>query len=215
MARTSILLTVLMISGIAVGAEEAPEAQAKPAPAPTVAVKPMPKAPPKLEGLRWGVQVGVAFPTTKTFKYFSDHSTGFVIGGQATWDWQVDKRWRARLDYTAFPKATVSSLAGLKAQEGNTITGLTGGIDYMYFWSGKPEDFYTVVGVSLAHWSQDASTTGSKTDTSLGLAAGAGWQFNKAFGLEARATWSRWETNIEPRTIHNAGTLNLEASYRF
>lgn len=205
MACKPIFLSLSLLTGLALHADDAPQPDA--ALAPQVA--------PKLDSFRWGVQVGLAFPTTKTFKYFSDSGTGFVIGGQVTWDWQVDKRWRARIDYTAFPKVTVNSLAGPFSREDNTVSGVTGGIDYLYFWQGKHEGFYTTVGVALAHWTQSTSTTGDNSDTSLGLAAGAGWQFNRNFGLEARATWSRWQTNIVPTTTHNAGTLNLEGSYRF
>ena len=205
MARTPLLLTVLALTGLTLQAEEPQQPN----------VKPAAKSAPRLEGLRWGVQVGIATPTTDTFKYFSDKGTGFVIGAQATWDWTVDMRWRARVDYTAFPKATVNSLAGHSVREDNSITGITAGLDHLYFWSGKPEGFYTTVGVALTNWKQGTNTTGDTTKTSLGLAAGMGAQFNKAFGLELRATWARWDTNIVPTTIHNAGTLNLEGSYRF
>lgn len=211
MTRTAILLAVLSLAG-AQGAAGEP-AQATPATPPKADAKAKPKEKP--EELRWGLHFGLALPTTKTFRYYSDKGIGFVLGGQATWDVALEKRLRARLDYTAFPKVTVASQSLVSSAEGNTITGLSAGLEYLYFWAGRPQDFYSVLGVSLSHWSQDASTTGSKSKTSPGLSLGGGWQFTKAFGLEARATWSRWETNQEPRTVHNAGTVNLEASYRF
>jgi hypothetical protein len=207
MARTSFLLTALALGGLALPAGE-PQEAAKPT-VPAVAKTG------EREGLRFGLQVGVAFPTTKTFKYYSDKSMGFVFGAQMTWDLAVDRRLRARVDFTKFPKETVQSLAGLAKPEESSITGVSGGVDYLWFTQGKPEGFYLAGGLGISQWNQDTNTTGNTKDSSLGFAAGLGWQFNKTFGVELRGTWSRWETNIKPSTIHNAGTLNLEGSFRF
>jgi hypothetical protein len=208
MIRVAPLLSALVLSGVCLHAADPIEPQAQTAPKPAVKLA-------EPEGLRFGLQLGFAFPTTDTFKYYSDKSMGMVFGAQMTWDLKADRRLRGRVDFTKFPKKSVGSLAINGKKEDATITGVTGMIDYIWFTDGKPEGFYVTGGLGIAQWNQDTSTTGNTKDSSLAFAGGLGWQFNKTFGLELRSTWSRWETNIKPSTIHNAGTLNLEGSFRF
>ena len=169
-----------------------------------------------MEGFRFGLQGGVVIPTTDSFKYLSDQKPGVAFGGQCTWDVKTAfQRLRARVDVTMFPQASVKSMNGSGRMEDNTIRGISAGLDYIHFLSNKPEGWFLSGGLALANWTQDSSLDGAKTSTNLGIAAGAGWQFNRDFSLEARGTWSRWSTNFRSETIHNAGSFNLEASYRF
>lgn len=176
---------------------------------------PAPAKPAALEGFRFGIQGGLVSATTDSTKYLTDKKMGFVVGLQGTVDVLRGQRLRGRLDFTSFPKATVPTLHGGGGPEDDTISAMALGLDYMIFFAGRPEGGYWTGGAALTSWKQDASPGETKTHTSIGLATGLGWQFNRTFGLEGRATWARWQTNFRPSTIHNAGTLSLEASVRF
>lgn len=171
---------------------------------------------PVLEDYRYGLQGGLVFPASDTFKYFSDKKMGFSIGGQVTRDLKTPvQRLRARVDLTFLPKASVRSMAGSGRIEDDTITGIAVGLDYLHFIEDKPLGFFLAGGLTLSNWKQDSSLTGAETSTNPGVAVGGGWQFDRNLGIEARATWSRWNTNIRPDTTHNAVTFGLQASYRF
>lgn len=200
MARIPLVLTVLALAGVSLAAQD----------------KPKPKAAPAMEDFRFGVQVGLASGTTDSVKYLTDKKQGFVLGVQGTWDaFSAGQRFRARLDLTTFPSATVPSLNGTGRREDNTIKATSLGVDYLMFLHGRPEGFYVALGAAVNQWKQDNDSGDSKSHNAVGLAAGLGWQFNKTFGLEARTNWTRWQTNFRPGSIHNAGTANLEASFRF
>lgn len=171
---------------------------------------------PAMEDYRYGLQGGLVFPASDTMKYFSDKKMGFSIGGQVTRDWMTPgQRLRARIDLTFLPKASVRSLNGSGRVEDDTVTGFAVGLDYLHFIEGKPLGFFLAGGLTLSNWKQDSSLTGAETSTNPGIALGAGWQFDRNLGLEARATWSRWSTNIRPETTHNAAAFSLQAAYRF
>jgi hypothetical protein len=169
-----------------------------------------------LEGYRFGLQGGVVYGTSDTFKYFSDKKMGFTIGGQVTRDLRTPlQRLRARVDLTTLPKATVRTGSGPGRLEDNTITGLAAGLDYLHFLQDGPEGLYLAGGLAVFNWKQDSSLTGATTSLNPGIAAGAGWQFNRDWSVEVRATWSRWDTNQRPVTNHNAGTLSFQVGCRF
>jgi opacity protein-like surface antigen len=200
MARTPLVLTVLALAGLSLAAQ----------------AKPKPKAAPVLEDFRFGVQVGLASGTTDSVKYLTDKKQGYVVGVQGTWAvLSPSHLLRARLDLTNFPSATVTSLNGTGRREDNTIKAMALGLDYLFFTRGLPEGFYLTGGGALTQWKQDNNSGDSKTHNAVGVALGLGWQFNRTFGLEMRTNWARWQTNFRPGTIHNAGTANLEASFRF
>jgi len=184
------------------------------------AAKPAAPAKPKVakpEDFRFGIHAGLVSGTTDSVKYTTDKKQGFVLGVEGTWDLKTFKdRLRARLDFINFPSATVSTLDGTGRREDSKVAAVVGGLDYIHFFNDeKPEGFYLTGGMVLGNWKQGVSNTFDNTRTGAGFAAGLGWQINKDFGIEGRATWQRWDTNFMPRTVHNAGTASLEASYRF
>jgi len=207
MVRTPFLFAALALAGTLLAAQDKP--QEKPL------AKPKPKAP-VLEEFRFGVHLGLASGITDSVKYLTDKKQGFVLGLQGTWDVAAPgHRLRARLDFTSFPSATVQSLNGTARREDDTVKALAVGLDYLYFFKHLPEGWYATGGGTINNWKQDNDSGDSKDHNALGVALGLGYQFNRTFGLEARGTWTRWQTNFRPGSIHNAGTANLEASFRF
>jgi hypothetical protein len=204
MSRALVTSLLLSTTVLAFGQEAA-----KPAPAKAKVAAP--------EDFRFGIHGGLVSGTTKSVKYTTDEKQGFVFGLQGTWDLESFKhRLRARLDFISFPGVTVRTLSGRPGSEDSKVSAVVGGLDYIHFFNDeRPEKFYLTGGVVLGNWKQGVSNTYDNTRTGGGFAVGLGWQFNKDFGIEGRATWQRWDTNFMPRTVHNAGTASLEASYRF
>lgn len=170
------------------------------------------------EASRFGLQGGLAFPLSVSTRDITDGSVGFTLGGQLTWDRVKGQRFRARLDYTAFPEKDFHRPGAVYRSRG-TLKGLAAGIDYLYFLEGKPQGAYLCGGLSINQWKLDATTfyttgQGSEgtTKTGPGVAVGAGWQFNRNLGLELRATWSKWEWSREQ---NNAVLAVAELNYRF
>lgn len=144
-------------------------------------------APLKAEEPRFGVQ-GLVNAPLGDLKDFVDSKPGVDLGVHGTFDLGAGNMIRPRLDYNYFPDATLS---GIK----NTATNFGLGVDYLYFIAGKPEGLYFTGGLSAVRWSfsSDAPGYGKLTTdtTKLGVAVGAGYQWNATLGTEARFTTSK------------------------
>lgn len=156
------------------------------------------------EAPRYGVQGLVNVPLGD-LKDYVDSKPGPGLGVHGTFDLGDGHMLRPRLDYSVFPEA---SFAALKQE----ATSLSLGGDYLYFLAGKPEGLYLTGGVSLIRWSfkttlgPDQATLDT---TKLGLAAGAGYQWNATVGTEARFVHSR------PVSGFQADALQLAVTIRF
>jgi hypothetical protein len=141
----------------------------------------------KAEEPRFGVQ-GLVNAPLGDLKDFVDSKPGVDVGIHGTFDLGAGNMIRPRLDYNYFPDATLS---GIK----NTAYNVGLGADYLYFIAGKPEGFYLTGGLSLVRWSfetKDPVLGNATTDTTkLGVAVGAGYQWNRTLGTEARYTTSK------------------------
>ncbi|MBI4913929.1 MAG: outer membrane beta-barrel protein [Acidobacteria bacterium] len=176
------------------------------------------------EPTRYGIQGSLLFPTSDSTKEFTDKSMGFSIGAQSTWDLQKGQRLRGRVDYTVFSEKSINGGFGFDQRsisgytQSGKLTGISGGVDYLYFFEGKPLGWYLAGGLTLNAWKAEATYSGKRTGsesrskTTPGIAGGVGWQFNKNLGLEARGTWSHWEYN---RSDNNATFFGVELNYRF
>lgn len=141
------------------------------------------------EGPRFGLQAGLNLPQSD-LKDAVDDKVGFNLGAQVTFDLRGGHMLRPRLDYTWFPEYRVSDLGGSAEVK---FSALSLGGDYLYFVEGKPQGFYVTGGLALVQWKVEASGSflgigfsSSETTNKLGLAAGAGYQFNKTVGAEVR-----------------------------
>lgn len=171
------------------------------------------------EGLRYGVQVALVAPTSNSLKDITDRQMGYSLGGQVTWDWKEGQVLRGRVDYTAFPRYTVEYRGINTYKIAHTVAGISGGVDYLYFWSGRAEGLYLTGGITISSWGLDAKYSGdlngtvSRGKTGPGVAGGLGWQFTRNLGVELRGTYSQWDAlNSKDNT---ATTFGVEAAWRF
>ncbi len=135
----------------------------------------------KAESPRYGVQGLVNVPLGD-LKDYTDSKPGPGVGIHGTFDLGDGHMVRPRLDYIVYPEA---SFASVKQNASN----LSLGGDYLYFIAGKPEGLYLTAGLSVIRWSfetKDAVTRVSSNTTKVGLAFGAGYQWNATLGTEAR-----------------------------
>jgi hypothetical protein len=161
----------------------------------------------RAEDPRFGVQVHGNIPTGD-LKTAVDSKLGVGGGAHATFDLGDGHMIRPRIDYTFFPEATVSTIR-------NKVNDLSLGADYLYFLEGKPTGVYLTGGLSLNHWKVDASSSlGSFSGSSnkLGVAAGAGFNFNRTFGAELRFITSKYgsgSTDVTANVIQAGVTLRF------
>ena len=149
-------------------------------------------APLKAEEPRFGVQALVNAPLGD-LKDFVDSKPGVGVGVHGTFDLGLGNMVRPRLDFNVYPEA---NFPGLK----NNASNLSLGADYLYFIAGRPEGLYLTGGLAAVRWSfsQDAGFGKVSTDTTkLGLALGAGYQWNRTVGGELRFTSSKVDSGFQ------------------
>lgn len=160
------------------------------------------------QDIRFGLQAHVNAPMGD-LKDLVDNKAGLGGGAHVTWDFMEGQQLRARVDGIGFPDATVF---GVK----NTVSEVSGGIDYLYFLEGKT-GFYLTGGLSANRWKVEADVAGlgkySNTTTKGGLAAGAGYAFNGNLSVEARFTTSKFDQRLI--TDSSANAFQVAALYRF
>lgn len=158
--------------------------------------------------LRYGVQAHVSLPLGD-LKDVVDNKPGIGGGVHMTVDFGQGHVLRPRLDYLAFPNATISTVR-------NKVNELSLGVDYLYMMEGNT-GFYLTGGLAANRWSVQTDVSGldsfSSNTTKLGYALGAGYAFNENLGLEARFTATKFDTRAV--SDQNANALQLVASYRF
>jgi opacity protein-like surface antigen len=157
------------------------------------------------QDVRFGIQGQVNIPTGD-LKKAVDSKLGFGLGGHSTIDFSSGHVLRPRLDYNFYPEAKVS---GIK----NNVSNLSLGADYMYFIEGKPsEGFYVTGGLAAVRWNQEVEVLGVKdkiNTTKLGIAAGAGYQFNPTVGVEVRYTTSSVNKDSDANAIQIGATIRF------
>jgi len=134
------------------------------------------------QDVRFGVQASLNQPQSD-LKDAVDSKLGFGVGAHALVDFGSGHALRPRVDYLWFPEYNPAPGTSLK------VNNLSAGADYLYFVEGKQEGIYFTGGLSVNRWKAEATAIGfssSDTTTKLGIAAGLGYQFNKALGAEVR-----------------------------
>ena len=158
----------------------------------------------RAEAPRYGVQGLVNIPFGD-LKDFVDNKPGPGIGVHGTFDLGDGHMLRPRLDYSLYPEATFASVK-------RSAYNLSLGGDYLYFIAGKPEGFYLTGGLAVMRWSFEAEVGTFKTTTDttkLGLAAGAGYQWNATVGTEARLVHSRIASGFQADAIQLGVTIRF------
>lgn len=153
--------------------------------------------------LRYGVQAHVSLPMGN-LKDVVDNKPGIGGGLHMTLDFGQGNVLRPRVDYIAFPDATISSVK-------NKVNNLSFGADYLYMMEGNT-GFYLTGGLSANRWTVEVGPFSHAT-TKLGYALGMGYAFNENLSVEARFTSTKFDTQAV--SDQNANALQLAASYRF
>ncbi len=162
-------------------------------------------APLKAEEPRFGIQ-GMVNAPLGDLKDFVDSKPGLGVGVHGTIDLGAGNMIRPRFDFNYFPEATLS---GIK----NNATNVGLGMDYLYFIAGKPEGFYVTGGLSAVRWSFSSEVPGyakvSTDTTKLGIAVGAGYQWNATVGTEARYTTSKIDSGFTASALQAGVTIRF------
>ncbi len=149
---------------------------------------------------QFGVQGQVNLPLGD-LKNFVDSKPGVGVGVHCTFDLGSGSVIRPRFDYNVYPKATVGPFD-------NKADNLSLGADYMYYVEGKSaEGLYFTGGLSAVRWHFDTNGFSENT-TRMGIALGAGYQWNSTFGTEVRYTTSK----VDGSTVD---ALQVGATIRF
>lgn len=169
------------------------------------------------QDVRYGLQVHGNLPMGD-LKEATDSKVGFGGGAHMTIDFGDGHILRPRLDYVLYPEFTnLAASTKFKAKD------MSLGLDYIYDFGGKDGGFYLTGGVAWHRWTVDynyavlagpiiTSGTLSSTTSKAGVAAGAGFNFNPSFGVEARYVATKFKQGTEDRT---AGAVQVAALYRF
>ncbi|HEY3401046.1 MAG TPA: outer membrane beta-barrel protein [Geothrix sp.] len=156
------------------------------------------------EAPRYGVQGLVNIPLGD-LKDFVDSKPGPGVGVHGTFDLGDGHMLRPRLDYTLYPEASFASVK-------QSATSLSLGGDYLYFIAGKPEGLYLTGGLAAMRWSfesKDALSKVTSNTTKLGLAIGAGYQWNATVGTEARYVHSRIARGFQADALQAGVTIRF------
>jgi hypothetical protein len=127
----------------------------------------------------------------------TDKSLGGGLSFLVQWNLLGGHAIRPRLDVNVF---NVSSYEPSHSnyRESRDLSAVGLGADYLYYLGGQPKGLYLTAGAGLTRWDLSYTTSDrsgstfsssykrTKNATSLGLAAGLGWQFTRVIGLEAR-----------------------------
>jgi opacity protein-like surface antigen len=127
----------------------------------------------------------------------TDKTLGAGASFLVQWDLPGGHAIRPRFDANLFNVSTYEP-SHSNYRESRTLSALGLGVDYLYYLNGTPKGLYLTAGAGVTRWdlsyttsdkignSYSSSYDSNKNTTSLGLAAGLGWQFTRVIGLEAR-----------------------------
>ncbi len=159
---------------------------------------------------RYGVQALVNVPLGD-LKTYVDNNPGIGIGVQGTFDLGDGHMLRPRLDYSFYQQATFASIK-------QNVSYLSLGGDYLYFLAGRPEGLYLTAGLSAMRWSfqyQDSGTNLTSDTTKVGVAAGAGYQWDYNIGTEIRWLHSSLASHFPADSHFQADSLQAAVTFRF
>lgn len=158
----------------------------------------------RAESPRYGVQGLVNIPLGD-LKDYVDSKPGPGVGIHGTFDLGEGHMLRPRLDFSVFPEASFATLK-------QTATNLSLGGDYLYFIAEKPEGLYFTAGLAAMRWSFETkvdTTKTTSTTTKIGVAAGAGYQWNATVGTEVRYVHSPITSDFRAAAIQAGVTVRF------
>mgnify|MGYP001495212755 CR=1 FL=1 len=153
---------------------------------------------------RFGLQGQVSIPQGD-LKDGVDSKLGLGLGAHGTFAFDQHVI-RPRFDLSFYPEA---DLGGVETK----VNSMALGADYLYFVEGGDQGVYFTAGLSAIRWEVDVNIPGLGSDsyntTKLGVAAGMGYQWTRAFGTELRYVQSSLGHDV------SANNLVLGATFRF
>ena len=146
------------------------------------------------QDVQFGVQGGISLPAAD----MSDRaSLGLTGGGHARWDFGQGHSLMARADLNLF-----------NSNSGNNVTALGVAADYTYHLERRPVGFYFLAGLNQESFHTSFNAGPSRSDSSLGIDVGAGYDLDRHLGFQGRYT-----TNSFNNLSYAA--LNLGVTYSF
>ena len=127
----------------------------------------------------------------------TDKKVGAGVSALVQWNLGGGHALRPRLDLNVFNVSQYEP-SHSNYRESRNLSAVGLGVDYLYYLGGTPKGLYFTAGAGVTRWDLSYTTSdkvgntysssydSNKNTTSLGLAAGAGWQFTRVIGLEAR-----------------------------
>lgn len=144
----------------------------------------------------FGLSAQVNLPTGN-LKEDTDKNAGGGLSFLMQWNLPGGHALRPRLDANVFNVSTYEP-SHSNYRESRDLTAVGLGLDYLYYVNGTPKGLYLTGGAALTRWDLSYTTSDrsgstfstsydrTQNTTSLGLAAGLGWQFTRVIGMEAR-----------------------------
>ncbi|MBS1767207.1 MAG: porin family protein [Acidobacteria bacterium] len=167
-------------------------------------------APLAAQDAHFGIQAGVNIPQSD-LKDWVDSKLGGTLGVNATVDLGSGHVIRPRLDYGYYS----ASVSDPFFTSDNKVKTLFAGADYLYFPAQRMEQIYVTAGLGYQNTKVEADNPGGGFSDSKGAfawSAGAGWQFNDAFGAEARYISSHPKFDVG---TFKADAINVAVTFKF
>lgn len=160
----------------------------------------------RAQEVQWGVQGGLNIPVGDLSTAL-DGRLGISVGGHAGLFYGDGHELRPRVDYTRYEGGyfPVGNSLGK-----NTIEAFGLGADYVFYTDLRPRGLYLTMGLGYQWWTVDPRGLPSTHTGSLSVAAGAGFRFNRTFGLEGRFTTGQFRSSDGA-----ANALQLVGTLRF
>ncbi|WP_285570488.1 outer membrane beta-barrel protein [Geothrix limicola] len=155
----------------------------------------------------------------------TDKTLGAGASFLVQWDFPEGHAIRPRFDVNRFNVSTYEP-SHSNYRESRDLTSLGLGLDYLYYLNGAPKGLYLTAGAGVTRWDLSYTTSDkigntfsssrdtTKNTTSLGLAAGLGWQFTRVIGLEARFLHSPYKAfDLNDPTSTARTDVNRDGNY--
>lgn len=155
----------------------------------------------------FSLELGLARPTSD-LKVYTNSTTGLALGGACHVDLGDGHVIRPRISLTRFRETS-----GYYALNQSALAA-----DYLYFFEGRAETgFFAGGGLGIAsnRYTSGAAPAYAQSDERPVFSVSAGYQFNHAWGVEFRASASKFTDRSTVNAVSNVQFMDVLATYRF
>jgi opacity protein-like surface antigen len=155
----------------------------------------------------------------------TDKSLGGGLSFLMQWNLAQGHAIRPRLDLNIFNVSQYEP-SHSNYRESRNLSSVGIALDYLYYAGGTPRGLYLTAGAGVTRWDLSYTTSdrsgstysssydSNKNTTSLGLAAGLGWQFTRVLGLEARLIHAPYKAfDLSNPTSTTRTDVNRDGNY--